>query len=558
MSEKKNIDRLFQERFKDFEIDPPESSWENISERLGNKHKRRILPLWWQRAGVAAILLIGLLLMDQTGGFGSFTNGQDTNVTDRGNAKSNEKGITPGQIQTESIQNQTINRDNAVNGVVDASESLKKNDSDNPDKKLPSGKTIKNNTFKNNSSSAVANTDKNESSPKSVSNRKRFGSKSQKASGVSSDDDNSQVATVGHNGSKKHRSSKAPNKIGSAAVAESGQKTSKGKNRKDNLNNSHENSGIASVTDTNKKNSTTTNANDKKVTDNNTLTQMLAENQKPAEKTKTDSAAIATAESLAMGELLNEKENKSVTEVEQKINRWQVDTHVAPIYLSSLSNGSPIDPEFANNGKEYKTTLSYGVGARYAIGKKVSVRTGINSLAMEYRTTGVTFNQSAFARQQLAHLNSNVQGSYINIESQTSRPAAVNLEGFNINAAQSKTIPGSISQKTGYLEVPLEVTYSVLDKRFGVEVIGGMSTLFLQENDISLISGESEMSIGKADNLNATHFSTNLGLGLYYKIFRNMNFRVEPMVKYQLNAYSDAGNYKPYFFGIYTGLNYRF
>ncbi|RYG41546.1 MAG: hypothetical protein EOO01_24930, partial [Chitinophagaceae bacterium] len=178
------------------------------------------------------------------------------------------------------------------------------------------------------------------------------------------------------------------------------------------------------------------------------------------------------------------------------------------------------------------------------------------NLAMEYRTNDVTFSQVSSARMRpLQHVRSNMQGAMLSVQSNGTK---VDLAGFNINAAQNKEIPGSISQKTGYIEVPLELTYSLVNRRFGVELIGGMSTLFLQQNEISLISGETEMEIGKADNLNATHFSTNVGLGVYYRLFRNMNFRVEPMFKYQLNAYSQVGDFKPYFFGVYTGLNYRF
>ena len=36
MKENKNIERLFQEKFKDFEVNPPSDSWNNIEARLNN------------------------------------------------------------------------------------------------------------------------------------------------------------------------------------------------------------------------------------------------------------------------------------------------------------------------------------------------------------------------------------------------------------------------------------------------------------------------------------------------------------------------------------------
>ena len=59
MNEKKNIDRLFQEKFKDFEVAPNDAVWNRISESLPNKKKkRRVIPIWWQIGGVAAAVLL--------------------------------------------------------------------------------------------------------------------------------------------------------------------------------------------------------------------------------------------------------------------------------------------------------------------------------------------------------------------------------------------------------------------------------------------------------------------------------------------------------------------
>jgi hypothetical protein len=91
-----------------------------------------------------------------------------------------------------------------------------------------------------------------------------------------------------------------------------------------------------------------------------------------------------------------------------------------------------------------------------------------------------------------------------------------------------------------------------------LEIIGGFSTLFLNENQISVVSSGSEMEIGKANNLNNTHFSTNVGVGLKYNFFKSFQVNVEPMFKYQINTFTDSSNFKPYFFGLYTGINYRF
>lgn len=58
MNERKNIDRLFQEKFKDFEDFPHANVWKNIEKQISKKKKSRIIPLWLRLAGAAAILLL--------------------------------------------------------------------------------------------------------------------------------------------------------------------------------------------------------------------------------------------------------------------------------------------------------------------------------------------------------------------------------------------------------------------------------------------------------------------------------------------------------------------
>lgn len=56
MKEQKNIDRLFQEKFKDFEAMPDDKVWAGIVDK--QQKKRAIIPLWLQLSGAAAILAL--------------------------------------------------------------------------------------------------------------------------------------------------------------------------------------------------------------------------------------------------------------------------------------------------------------------------------------------------------------------------------------------------------------------------------------------------------------------------------------------------------------------
>ncbi len=62
---KKNIDKLFQEKFSDFSEVPEEKVWQSIETSLDHKKKsRKAIPLWWKFAGVAAVLAIALYVIN--------------------------------------------------------------------------------------------------------------------------------------------------------------------------------------------------------------------------------------------------------------------------------------------------------------------------------------------------------------------------------------------------------------------------------------------------------------------------------------------------------------
>ncbi|HEY0091375.1 MAG TPA: outer membrane beta-barrel protein, partial [Flavobacterium sp.] len=266
---------------------------------------------------------------------------------------------------------------------------------------------------------------------------------------------------------------------------------------------------------------------------------------------KIDTTAIAAVPN-ALEEFLKEKEKKEVITTELKLNRWQITSNVAPIYFGSTSNGSPLDSRFESTDKTYKPSLSYGLGVQYAVNKKLAIRAGVNTVSLEYNTNDVVFYQTPNARQ-LQNVNTNLKGSMLEIDILTA-PQTNNVFG-----RISNKFNGTLSQKTGYVEVPLELTYKLIDRRFGVKIIGGISTLILNQNEVTIFSPGLEMSIGEANNLNKMHYSTNIGLGLKYDIFKSLQFNIDPTFKYQINTYSNnVGDFKPYIFGIYTGLSFRF
>lgn len=58
MKELKNIDRLFQENLKDFEVSPPSEAWDAIENRLMPRTKKSGIPFWLKISSIAALFIL--------------------------------------------------------------------------------------------------------------------------------------------------------------------------------------------------------------------------------------------------------------------------------------------------------------------------------------------------------------------------------------------------------------------------------------------------------------------------------------------------------------------
>jgi hypothetical protein len=492
MSERKNINKLFQEKFENFEVTPNEIIWENIENKLRKKKKRSVIPFWWKLSGIAAALLIGLFVYNKDSKISlNIDNGIVNQEKDNSEINSNS---------TKKISEKT----NTTIGSVDVNSENSKN-------------TIEVNANKNSVQSAIVSNNNSETNSKNEKESVAFKTTKNKVDTPTIVKNNSDKKISFHSSkNKKTRKTK------SFVVSEN-------------------NTSLAVTSDFKERTIFSEDANNNST--DKTKSVLIA-------NIKIDSAKIANVEQNALEELLKEKESKQI--IEPKLNRWQVYSNVAPIYFSSISNGSPLDNSLEKNDKSYMANNpSYGVGVNYALNKKVKIRTSINVLNVAYNTNGIVYYQTQSVSGKLANLNPNMVGNSIIIEnlSNVDRP-------FNKMEQKSE---GSLNQKLGYVEMPLEVTYKILDKNFGIDFIGGMSTMILNKNEIYLQSSDLNLKIGEANNLNSVHFSGNIGLGFKYGLFKHLDARIEPIFKYQINTFSnDSGNFKPYLFGVYSGINFTF
>lgn len=497
MNDKKNIDRLFQERFKDFESIPDDKIWNHIHDTLHDKKKRRVLPLWWKLSGIAAGFILAFLA------FNTLSTTFD-----------NEPAVVTAPKETENSKKNELNSTPKIETRV----ALEKDDANTNSSSVEE----ENNKVVPNKSNTNPNIPSKKSNISNVSNRKVKNKAEEKTA----------FALASEENKERPPSDKKP--ASHDALVSNTAELSNEKNK------------VAPIENTTKSEvveiSSTTNSFAKKGTDKSTLQE-------------NDSTALAVAtEPNPLEEILKKKNQKGEKVLATaKLNRWQVTTNVAPVYFNSASNGSPIESQFSENRKSYENNLSVGVGVQYAVNKKLAVRTGVNKVTLGYGTNDVLFF-GALNSAGVTNLSSSTSTENIEIISASNFAA---LRPFEENLQNMES--GVLNQQMGYYEVPLELSFGVYNRKFGVQVIGGMSTLFLNENSVSVQSARTTVSLGKANNLNDVHFSSNIGLGFTYKFWNSFEARFEPTFKYQFNTFSrDAGNFKPYFVGLYTGISFKF
>ncbi|MBP2833364.1 hypothetical protein J8281_14305 [Aquimarina sp. U1-2] len=525
MNTKKNIDRLFQEKFKDFEAIPDKKVWERIKEHKDRK-RTVLLPFWYRIAGVAAVAAILFTI-------GYFSIYSDTSTETIVNT-STEDTKTKTPSTPEDVAQPPIKYDQNNSVVFSAKEknnTLK--DLQNEDLKYPatdsnsvreihpiSSKTNVANTTQPPNTEALQE-HKVTNTAQSNTNTGRLVNKSSHLS----QDMNGDLLTQKHTQTEH------------TAIAQQ----EKQNNSKEHLYSKEQETEVASTPaplvahhENDKEKSIVKIGANEQVTDKN-----------PKKKSLLDAVAHSEEKST---------ENKEVTK------KWQVSPNVAPVYYNSLGNGSSIDSQFADNSKSGQVNLSYGVQVSYAINNRLRIRSGVHKVDLGYTTQNIGFSPSSTVGRNLESITYNRNAEIILVadigRSETNSFVATDINRAPINLTQNE---GLLLQQIGYIEVPLEMKYALINKKLGVNMIGGLSTLFLQGNEVSIQAGDFETIIGEANNLSEVSFTGNFGIGVDYSISKQFQLNLEPIFKYQFNAVEgNTTNFRPYYFGIYTGVSIKF
>jgi opacity protein-like surface antigen len=535
MENKKDIGKAISDKLSSLDKSPREQVWSGISYELQKKKKRRsaFFFFWGKTTGFVLIgAMVALYIYNQANNINMFSpeNSKDTvTVNDTNNTNNNVKKSTADSnkenSKTKNIQtgtNNVIAKDGIStideNSAFDENGIINKN-SGTAGKGLNRSKVGVNNKNKDGSKNAIANENMAKGKSKDGSSKSGRTNNFSKISSKSS----------------KNRSAQLLKK----AKSKEGKSTKKSETK-------------------------STKSNEKSNNENIDISKALTDGAKTKEKEAiTDLSSLQGKDSAAKTEDIKAKKRDSLIakkEKEKEINinmhpkdsieqdstkfarKFYADAFISPTFYGYFSKESVLDKDLDSLSKKSETTFAYGFGLTYDLTKRLSIRIGYRKINIRYLTKN-------------APLGINIP------EADTFSGIIYNPEVSNtsIYLASDGSETMDITQKISYTEIPLEVKYNFLTKKLGLKSSFGFSYLMLNENKISIwtFSSHYTQDIGKTRNLTPTSVSVNFGLEVDYPILKDLKIFVEPMLNYQMKAFSE-GNYKPYIFGIHTGLRYGF
>lgn len=498
MENRKDIGKAINDKLSLLDKTPTEQVWIGINEELQKKKKRRIgfFFFWGKALGLLLICAIaGLYIYHQNDGF---------NFSSPSNSKQN---INLNGINKEVNTNYSV----VENSKIKSNESNITSSVSIDDKNATESKNHingKNNINEKNDANYVNSTNSETENSSSKTNRKiNSGSISSKA-GKS----NSKLLS-------KASSRKSEGELGRKSAKKSKKKTKK------------ENAGLISS-------ETKINKDTPKIVDLSSLQSKTSGDLTSDVKTKkTDSISKKEKEKTIT---INMYPKDSIQKDSAKIYRKvDVDAFVSPTLYGFFTKGSALDRRLDSLAKKSEIKFSYGFGLTYELTEKMSVRIGYRKINISYITKNAPIDVSNYSG---IDYDPNISNETI------------------LNASQEIDSPNKmdITQKISYTEIPIEFKYKFVDKKIGVKSSLGFSYLLLNENKVSIKTANGfSQDIGKTKGLSRTSLSANLGVEFDYPLFKNMKIFVEPMLNYQVKAFSNS-NFKPYIFGVHTGIRYSF
>lgn len=582
---KQKIEDIFSS-MEDFSSVPPPELWSQIEEKLDKPKKKKRVVLWWS---AAACLLLGLLLpsilhftdlSENTNiNNGDLENSRNSIVLDKNtNDNSNDRNLDRTKNADKKIDslngNHTNNQFNNESGIQvqesSVAETNSKNKSSKKDSKsnvtVPANAPNQSVAYQNSSSSEEkldlkSSKKSNTAVPANAPNQsiayQNFGSSENKSILKSSKksvlenhikSSNKGISEERIAFGKQSKFNSTAKKQLSNSIFEEQLSLKNNKNIAFNNQGYSTNNSFANSNAYNSKNS----VSDKNETKRTDKAVIIKDDLKITNSlSKTDSMQLAELQNLEKGILTPEKEKEEKEKKDNLINkkeRWAV-----AVFAGVASSENTKNEKTLGNVNDSKQSNSYGVKTKYNINKKWAVGSGLKISELGQSVANVSYvsaKNNAFFAPAASYADSSPVAS-----SDPSRQDYLLISNSTKEAMKNENVQtGKLDQNLRYVEMPLEVSYSVFNKnKASINLNTGGFVGKLISNNVAL-DGH---SIGENMNANDYVYGSTLSSTVQYRVYKKTNVFVEPAVNYYINPLTSQ-SFNQFQWGLNFGLNVSF
>jgi len=244
----------------------------------------------------------------------------------------------------------------------------------------------------------------------------------------------------------------------------------------------------------------------------------------------------------------------------KKLSAWSFGTKFSPVFAveeSSGSGNSTTEIKSAVAGQQDMTpeekpltTFSGGININYRINKRISFESGLFYLSKKQSTDNLIASQNT----EFGGNNFEVYTPYQSINLQNIGDADVMKKS---SSSTLYNLDADYVSNAEYIELPLIIRYKILNQKFGLDLMSGVSTNFLVSNNSYIISGDNKLWSDNPE-LNSVYYGATIGLGINYQFYQNFSFNLEPTFKYAFLSENSIFRKYPYSFAVFAGFSYRF
>lgn len=319
---------------------------------------------------------------------------------------------------------------------------------------------------------------------------------------------------------------------------------------------------------------------------NETNMLLLAENYHPIESKSlsffVDGKSIILNSKVTCSDeglpVFNDPANELIGHEIENNGGWSFGAKFSPLYTSrNVTMSMPGDfKEMYDNVEEGIIAFSGGLNFKYKPSDRVSIHTGLFYSRMGQKINDLVaydvppYIASTFpVKDGLNNITVNssfgavvASKTYLYVEDITVArvenkyssdyfdPIKLGLKGFDIE----------ITQSFEYIEIPLLLSYKVVDRVIDFQLLGGVSTNLLIGNNVFAEFDGQRINLGKTDGIYKINYSSVIGFGIEYGFSDQLSFSIEPTFKYYLNSFSSGTklHVHPFSIGLFSGVSYKF